>query len=84
MSKNPPNLADFPADVQAFVAAQAAELACKDAELLGLSLNHATVQKRLKDEVASTEAALAAESATQCAGAPEQRYPDCRSAPAIA
>ena len=32
MSKTPPNLADLPADVQAFVAAQAAEMARKDAE----------------------------------------------------
>ena len=38
MSKTPPNLADLPPDVQAFVTAQAAELARKDAELLGLSL----------------------------------------------
>ena len=35
MSKTPPNLADLPPDVQAFVTAQAAELARKDAELLG-------------------------------------------------
>ena len=57
MSKTPPNLADLPPDVQAFVAAQSAELARKDAEILGLSLSHATAQKRLKDEM---EAALAA------------------------
>ena len=61
MSKTPPNLADLPADVQAFVAAQSAELARKDAEILGLSLSHASAQKRLKDETASAEAALAAE-----------------------
>ena len=60
MSKTPPNLADFPPDVQAFVTAQAAELARKDAELLGLSLSHATAQKRLENEM---EAALAAERA---------------------
>ena len=40
--------------------AQAAELARKDAELLGLSLSHATAQKRLENEM---EAALAAERA---------------------
>ena len=50
MSKTPPNLADLPPDVQAFVAAQAAELARKDAEILGLSLKHAAAQERLKDE----------------------------------
>ena len=61
MSKTPPNLADLPADVQAFVVAQAAELARKEAELLGQSLSHATAQKCLKDEVASAETALAAE-----------------------
>lgn len=61
MSNPIPNLADLPPDVQVFVAAQAAELARKDAEMLGLSLNHASAQKRLKDEKASAEAALAAE-----------------------
>ena len=50
MSKTPPNLADLPPDVQAFVAAQAAELARKDAEVLELSISHASAQKRLKDE----------------------------------
>ena len=55
MSKTPPNLADLPPDVQAFVAAQAAELARKDAEILGLSLSHASAQKRLKDEKATAE-----------------------------
>lgn len=63
MRKTPPNLADLPPDVQAFVVAQTAELARKDAELLGLSLSHASAQKRLKDEMASAEAALAAERA---------------------
>ena len=63
MSKTPPNLANLPPDVQAFVAAQAAELARKDAEMLGLSLSHANAQKRLKDEKASAETALAAERA---------------------
>ena len=47
MSKTPPNLADLPPDVQAFVAAQSAELAGLKQELLGLSLSHATAQKRL-------------------------------------
>ena len=63
MSKTPPNLANLPADVQAFVAAQAAELARKDAEILGLSLSHASAQKRLKDEKVSAQAALIAERA---------------------
>ena len=58
MSETPPNLADLPPDVQAFIAAQVAELARKDAELLGLSLSHGSAQKRLKDEM---ETALTAE-----------------------
>ena len=33
MSKTLPNLADLPANVQAFVAAQSAELARKDVEI---------------------------------------------------
>ena len=61
MSKTPPNLADLPADVQAIVAAQAAELARKDAEILGLSLSHGAAQKRLEAEATSMNAALAAE-----------------------
>ena len=60
MSKTPLNLANLPADVQAILASQAAELARKDAKLLGLSLCHARAQKRLKDEM---EAALSAERA---------------------
>ena len=48
MSKTHPNLAELPLKVQAFVAAQAAELARKDVEILGLSLNHAAAQKRLE------------------------------------
>ena len=50
MSKTPTNLADLSPEVLAFVAAQAAELARKDAEVLGLSLRHAAAQERLKDE----------------------------------
>ena len=50
MSKTPPNLADLPPGVQALFAAQTAELARKDAEILGLSLRHAAVQERLKGE----------------------------------
>jgi hypothetical protein len=61
MSKTPPHLADLPEDVKAFVAAQAAELARKDAEILGLSLSHASAQKRLKDEKVAAEASLDAE-----------------------
>ena len=63
MSKIPPNLADLPPDVQAYVAAQEAELARKDAEIQCLSLSHATAQKRLKGEKASAEAALTTERA---------------------
>lgn len=63
MSKTPPNMADLPPDVQAYVAAQEAELARKDAEILGLSLSHATAQKRLKADVTSAETALATERA---------------------
>uniref|UniRef100_UPI0035C83641 IS66 family transposase n=1 Tax=Lentibacter algarum TaxID=576131 RepID=UPI0035C83641 len=58
MSKTPPNLADLPPEVQAIFAAQAAELGRKDAEMLGLSLSHATAQKRLRTEM---DAALSAE-----------------------
>lgn len=61
MSKPLPNLADLPPDMQAFVAAQAAELVGLKQEILGLSLSHASAQKRLKDEMVSAEAALAAE-----------------------
>lgn len=64
MNKTPPNLADLPTDVQAFVAAQAAELSGLRQDMLGLSLSHASTQKRLKDEKASAEAALAAERTT--------------------
>ena len=48
MSKTHLNLAELSLKVQAFVAAQAAELARKDVEILGLSLNHAAAQKRLE------------------------------------
>ena len=58
MRNIPPNLADLPPDVQAYVAAQSAELARKDAEMLGLSLSHGAAQNRLKGEA---DAALAAE-----------------------
>lgn len=58
MRNIPPNLADLPPDVQAYVAAQSAELARKDAEILGLSLSHGAAQNRLKGEA---DAALAAE-----------------------
>ena len=61
MSKTPPNMADLPPDVQAYVAAQEAELGRKGAEMLGLSLSHAAAQKRLKGEMASVDAALSAE-----------------------
>lgn len=61
MERTPPNLADLPPAVQALFAAQAAELGRKDAEMLGLSLSYAAGQKRLKDEMASVDAALSAE-----------------------
>jgi hypothetical protein len=61
MSKTLPNLADLPPEVQALLAAQTAELSGLKQEFLGLSLDHATVQKRLKDEMASVDAALSAE-----------------------
>lgn len=61
MSKTPPILADLPPEVQAYVAAQEAELGRKDAEMLGLSLSHAAAQKLLKHEMASVDAALSAE-----------------------
>jgi transposase len=54
-------MADLPPDVQAYVAAQEAELGRKGAEMLGLSLSHAAAQKRLKGEMASVDAALSAE-----------------------
>lgn len=60
MSKAPLNLSDLPPDVQAFVAAQAADLERKEAEILGLSLGHATAQKRLKDEADALAAERAA------------------------
>ncbi len=62
MIKTPPDLTDLPVQVQAYVAAQAAELADLKQEFLGLSLSHGSAQKRLKDEM---EAALAAERAAQ-------------------
>jgi hypothetical protein len=61
ISKTPPNLADLPPEVQALFAAQAAVLSDLKQEFLGLSLDHAAVQKRLKDEMASVDAALSAE-----------------------
>lgn len=63
-----PNLADLPPDVQAFVTAQAAELARKDADILGLkqdmlgqNLTDAAEQKRLKAKATTAQAALLAE-----------------------
>lgn len=58
MRKTPPNLADLSPDVQAISAAQAAELARKDAQILRLSLSHGAAQIRLKGEA---DTALAAE-----------------------
>jgi len=59
MSKPVLNLTDLPPDVQAFIAAQTAELAAKDADILGLSLTHAAAQKRLKAEMAARKASFA-------------------------
>lgn len=61
MERTTPNLADLPPEVQAFVAAQAAELSGLKQAFLGVSLDHAAAQKRLKDEMASMDAALVAE-----------------------
>ena len=61
MERTPPNLADLPPEVQAFVAAQAVELSGLKQAFLGVSLDHATAQKRFKDEMASMDAALVAE-----------------------
>ena len=52
--------------------------------MLGLSLSHADAQKRLKDEKASAEAALAAERAAHARAIQKQGYSHCRSAPVIA
>ncbi len=51
MSEVLPNLTDLPPGVQAFIAAQAAELAGLRQEVLGLNLSHASAQKRLKTEM---------------------------------
>jgi transposase len=68
MNKSLPNLAKSSPDMQAFVTAQAAELARKDAdilgfkqEMLGLTLTYATEQKRLKSKAETAQAALLAE-----------------------
>ena len=61
MSKPLLNLADLPSDVQALFAAQAAALAAKDADMLGLNLTHAAMQKRSKSKMETTQAALLAE-----------------------
>ncbi len=56
-----PNLADFPPDVQAYIAAQKVELASKEADILGLNLTHAATQKRLNSKMETTQAALVVE-----------------------
>ncbi len=61
MSKTPLNLADLSPEVQAYVSAQTAELSELKQAFLGSSLDHAAAQKRLKDEMASVDAALSAE-----------------------
>ena len=61
MNKALPNLADFPSDAQAFIAAQKAELIELKQDMLGLNLTHAVAQKPLKSKVDVTQAALVAE-----------------------
>ena len=61
MTKPLPNLADLPPDVQAYIEAQQVALTAKDADILGLTLTHASMQKRLKSKVETTQAALLAE-----------------------
>lgn len=61
MNKTLPNLADLPLDVQAYIAAQTAELIELKAESLGLNLTLATEHKRLKSKMETTQAALLAE-----------------------
>ena len=56
MTKALPNLADLPPDVQAYIAAQSADM-------LGLNLTHAAAQKRLKSEMEATRATLTEERA---------------------
>lgn len=63
MSKAPQNLTSLPPEVQAYVAAQTAELSELKQAFLGSSLDHATAHQRLKDEMASLDAALSAERA---------------------
>jgi transposase len=63
MEMTPPILANLPPEVQAYVAAQAAELSGLKQEFLGASLDHAAAQKRLKHEMASVGSALSAERA---------------------
>jgi transposase len=61
MSKTPPDLTNLSPEVQAYVAAQTAELSELKQAFLGSSLDHAAAQKRLKGEMASVDAALSAE-----------------------
>ena len=56
MTKALPNLADLPPDVQAYIAAQSADM-------LGLNLTHAAAQKHLKSEMEATRATLTEERA---------------------
>jgi transposase len=66
MTKPPPNLTDLPPDVQAYIAAQAAELIELKAESLGLNLTLATEHKRLKSKMETTQAALLSERTAHC------------------
>ena len=62
------NLANLPPDAQAYIVEQSALLAARDAdilglkqEVLGLTLNHAADQKRLKSKATTAQAALLTE-----------------------
>ena len=68
MNNSLPNLANLPPDAQAYIVEQSALLAARDAdilglkqEVLGLTLNHAADQKRLKSKATTAQAALLTE-----------------------
>ena len=68
MNNSLPNLANLPPAAQAYIVEQSALLAARDAdilglkqEVLGLTLNHAADQKRLKSKATTAQAALLTE-----------------------
>lgn len=61
MRKPLPNLTDLPLDVQAHINALTSELVTKDADILGLNLSYASIQKRLSSKMETTQAVLVAE-----------------------